>query len=216
MIMNHQHLYLVGWAQALQRIALALLLVASSLVSTRGQAGDISPGPVLPLPIVTVIKNEFSGARGWRISWAGGILGDSTAKNWRKIFSTVTGSVNSVNFLNATGVVNTDNADMSLWGRLSATSKLGELNQVGVLKNTKFRLSTWNLATLENAAKVNPATFGVAFEFGFFGPVVTETAPYQTGQIYLFKTDRPQPKYGAVRIVKWGGSETIIEVVVQK
>lgn len=197
-------------------MTLTILLVVISTVSICGRAGEVATVPDPTQPIVTITRNEFSGARGWRISWRGGLFEPENGNAQRRIFSTVTGALNSVNFLNASGVANTDNADMYLWGRLVAPSQMGSLNQVGVLKNTKFRLSNWNVAALENAARNAPANFGWAFEFGFFGPIVNETAPYQTGQIYLFKTDRPQAKYGAVRIVKWGGAETIVEVVVQK
>jgi hypothetical protein len=177
----------------------------------------ISSGNENTLPIVTVIKNNFAGTTGWRITWKGGSYSSETVHNVQSIFSTITGAVNSVNFLNAVSWGNTNNADMQLFfGKLKATAEVTQLVNETALKQTLFRLSNWNVAMLEDAAKNNPINFAVGFELGFFGPKVTVTGNYSAGQIYLFKTDRPQPKYGAVRIVKYGGSESIIEVVVQK
>jgi hypothetical protein len=178
---------------------------------------EITNGGENTLPIVTVIKNNFSQTTGWRITWSGGVITPETAQKIQSIFSTITGAVNSVKYLNATSPANTDNADMQLFfGKLRATSEISQLSNVGSLKQTKFRLSTWNVATLEDAAKSNPLNFTAGYEFGFFGPKMLETGAYIGGQIYLFKTDRPTPKYGAVRIVQYGGAESIIEVVVQK
>lgn len=182
-----------------------------------GTVDNITSGQENTLPIVTVIKNNFNNATGWRVTWKGGIITSENVHKVQSIFSTVTGAVNSVQYLNGTSWGTTDNADMQLYfGKLKATSKVSQLTNVSGLKETRFRLSTWNVATLEDAAKNNPLAFTAGYELGNFGAKVLETGNYSAGQIYLFKTDRPQPKYGAVRIVKFGGSETIIEVVVQK
>lgn len=178
---------------------------------------DITSGQENTLPVVTVIKNNFTGATGWRVTWKGGIITSSNANSVQTIFSTVTGAVNSVKYLNAVSSGNTDNADMQLYfGKLTATSEVDDLTHVAHVKDTRFRLSTWNVATLEDAAVTNPLNFGIAYELGAFGSKVLETGNYSAGQIYLFKTDRVPAKYGAVRIVKTGGAEKIIEVVVQK
>lgn len=178
---------------------------------------DITSGQENTLPVVTVIKNNFTGATGWRVTWKGGIITSSNANSVQTIFSTVTGAVNSVKYLNAVSPGNTDNADMQLYfGKLMATSEVDDLTHVAHVKDTRFRLSNWNVATLEDAAVTNPLNFGIAYELGAFGAKVLETGNYSAGQIYLFKTDRVPAKYGAVRIVKTGGAEKIIEVVVQK
>ncbi|MES2733042.1 MAG: hypothetical protein V4714_14935 [Bacteroidota bacterium] len=178
---------------------------------------DITSGQENTLPVVTVIKNNFNATTGWRVTWKGGIITSENVHQVQSIFSTVTGAVNSVQYLNGASWGNTDNADMQLFfGKLKATSKISQLTNVSGLKETRFRLSTWNVATLEDAAKNNPLAFTAGYELGPFASKVLETGNYSAGQIYLFKTARPQPKYGAVRIVKFGGSEMIIEVVVQK
>lgn len=185
--------------------------------SRQGITDDFKNGQENTLPVVTVIKNNFNATTGWSVTWKGGIITSENVHQVQSIFSTVTGAVHSVQFLNASLWSNTDNADMQLFfGKLTATSKISQLTNVSALKATRFRLSTWDVATLEDAAKNNPLNFKVAYEFSSPESKVLETGNYSAGQIYLFKTDRPQAKYGAVRIVKTGGSETIIEVVVQK
>ena len=188
-----------------------------SLTHQMSAIDDIGSGQQNTLPVVTVIKNNFSGATGWRVTWKGGIITSENADRVQSVFSTITGAVNSTEYLNAVSPGNTDNADMQLYfGKLKATSEVSDLTNVTELKETRFRLSTWNVATLEDAAVTNPQNFGIAYELGAFGSKVLETGNYSAGQIYLFKTDRVPVKYGAVRIVKTGGAEKIIEVVVQK
>jgi hypothetical protein len=180
-------------------------------------AADISGGQENSLPVVTIIKNNFNATTGWRLTWKGGSYGSDNVHKVQSIFSTVTGAVSSVHFLNGASWGTTDNADMQLYfGKLKATSTVSQLKHVSALKETRFRLSTWNVATLEDASKNNALAFTAGYELAPLGTKVLETGNYSAGQIYLFKTARPQPKYGAVRIVKSGGSETIIEVVVQK
>lgn len=185
--------------------------------NTEPLRSEVITGTPNPFPTVTVIKANFSNATGWRITWKGGSYNAENVNKVPSIFSTINGSVHSVHYLNNTAWLNTDYADMQLYfGKLVATSKVPQLTKVNALKDTQFKLSNWNVATLEDVSKNNPNAFGLAFEFGFFGAAQTQTGNYSAGQVYLFKTDRIPAKYGAVRIVKTGGAEKIIEVVVQK
>ena len=165
-------------------------------------------------PIVTVVKNDFDKAKGWRITWKS-VGGEAPPfKKVQSIFSTVTGAVNSIDYLNGTGWHNTDNADMMLYfGDLSSTNKVSQLTQESGLKKTRFKLSGMTLADLENAAKNDPTKFTAVYTFGFDAAAEVKE-DYKQGQIYVFKTDRNPAKYGAVRIVSM--SPRIIEVVVQK
>jgi hypothetical protein len=181
-----------------------------------GSPTDIqqNPGAQQQLPTVKVIKQEFTHAKGWRITWNGGIV---SSDNWTKIqsiFSTVTGSVNSIHFLNNTSWENTDNADFMLYsGDLTATSEISQLTKKSALHATTFKLTSMKVNELEDAAKNNPNLFGTIYALAF--DQATTTKPdYKAGQIYVFKTARASAKYGAVRVVSM--SPRVIEVVVQK
>lgn len=205
----------------------ALGLVSATLViASNVNAEIINPQLISELPIGTsgdnslptfkVIKQEFTSTKGWRIIWDGGSY---SSENWTKvpsIFSTVSGAVNSIDYLNKTSWNNTNNADIGLYfGKLQAPSEIKELNQKDGLKATKFKLSTLEVKDLETAAKTNPQLIVNAYNSDDEQPVNT-TPKYKVDQIYVFKTDRgEQSKYGAVRIVSIS-SKTIIEVVVQK
>jgi hypothetical protein len=166
-------------------------------------------------PIVTVIKKDFDEARGWRITWKSVAGSDPTPQNKvQSIFSTVTGAVNSVDYLNGVSAKNTDNADMMLYfGDLRSTHKVPQLTHKSGLKKTQFKLSGMKVADLEDAAKNDPNKFGVIYTLAFDAAGEVKEN-YKEGQIYVFKTDRTPAKYGAVRIVSM--SPRIIEVVVQK
>jgi hypothetical protein len=204
---------LSNWSQFAKMSMLSLLLTAAIPIAAKA---DFAVGSTSTQPIVTVVRQDFPAATGWRITSKGGIYSPETAKDLQQFFSTITGAINSMNFLNGTSWSTTDNVDMSIWGRLKATSTIPGFVHVSALKNTLFRLTNLNVATIKDTAMVNPAAFGLAFEYGNFGPKVNKTAPYAAGQIYLFKTARSVAKYGAIRVVKSGGSEAIIEVIVQK
>jgi hypothetical protein len=184
--------------------------------SRQGAIEDFKNGQGNSLPPVTVFKNNFNATTGWNVTWKAGSYSSDNVHEVQSIFSTITGAVHSVKFLNGDWS-DTDNADMELFfGKLTATSKVSKLTHVSGLKATRFVLSKWTVADLENAAKNNAQTFTLAYEISPPESRVLETGNYSAGQIYLFKTARAQPKYGAVRIVKTGGDEKIIEVVVQK
>ncbi|WPP50754.1 hypothetical protein [Catalinimonas niigatensis] len=176
----------------------------------------ISNPPHKNLPFVKqVIKRDFDGAKGWRIVWGGGEWDVSDVQKIPSIFSTVTGSVNSVLYLNNTSPQNTDNADMSIYFSLAATDQIGSLNYTTRTKKTLFKLSGMNVTDLQNAAENHPNLFTVAYEWDLNEPNGSlSMGNYQTGDIYSFKTDRAPAKYGAIRIVD--KSPLTIEIVVQK
>lgn len=169
--------------------------------------------PTFKPPIVTVIKQEFPDARGWRIKWEGGSYTSETSQKVQSIFSTINGSVHSVHYLNNTSPGNTSNADMQLYfGDLKSTKQVSQLMN-GTTRKTSFKLSGMTVAQLEDAAKNDPSKFTAVYTFGF--DVASEVKDdYKAGQIYVFKTDRMPAKYGAVRIVSL--NPRVIEVVVQK
>jgi hypothetical protein len=165
-----------------------------------------------PLPTVEVIKKDFANAKGWRLTWKGGVITDENATKVQSIFSTITGAVNSIDFLNNTSWGNTNNADFMLFNGLKATSAISQLTQKTALHATTFKLTSMTVSDLENAAENNPNLFGLIYAWAFDAPTTTKS--YQAGQIYVFKTDRVPAKYGAVRIVSM--NPRVIEVVVQK
>ncbi|OUC15504.1 MAG: hypothetical protein B0A82_06035 [Alkalinema sp. CACIAM 70d] len=172
-----------------------------------------NPGNNQSLPVVNVTTQNFTNAKGWRITWTGGVISDTNWTKVQSIFSTVTGAVNSIQYLNNTSWGNTDNADFMLYFGLKATSEVSQLTKANALKETHFKLSSMTVTDLANAAQNNPNIFGLVYELGF--DQATTTKPnYQAGQIYVFKTDRNPAKYGAVRIVSM--NPRTIEVVVQK
>lgn len=171
--------------------------------------------PTFQPPVVTVVKKDFAKAKGWRISWKGGSYTSETVQKVPSIFSTITGAVHSIHFLNNTSWGNTDNADMQLYfGDLRSTSNLASLTQKSGLKKTTFKLSGMKVADLEEAATKDPAKFGVIYTLAFDAAAQVKK-DYKAGQIYVFKTDRSPSRYGAIRIVSTGNPR-IIEVVVQK
>ncbi len=176
----------------------------------------VSPGDNNLPYIKKVIKKDFPGAKGWRVVWGGGTYTSENAHKVPSIFSTITGAVNSVHYLNNTSPQNTGNADMQIYfGNLKATSQINSLTYNNHTKKTRFKLSGMTVNDLQNAAENNPGLFGLIYEWDFDEPVGTlQTGNYQAGQIYTFKTDRIPAKYGAVRIVST--NPKTIEVVVQK
>jgi len=170
--------------------------------------------PTFNPPVVTVVKNDFAKAKGWRITWKGGSYNSLTADKVQSIFSTVTGAVNSVDFLNKTSWGNTNNADMMLYfGDIQSTKSVSQLTNSSGTKHTSFKLTGMKVADLENYAKNDPAKFGIVYSLAFDKAAEVKN-DYKSGQIYAFKTDRTPARYGAVRIVAM--NPRIIEVVVQK
>lgn len=213
-ILNHLALGLTI-RQNIMAVLLLLGVVHAQAQSVGGIV--IQPPPFPPTPTVTVSRTDYAQTTRWSIRWSGGTIETGNNHHLREVFSTITGAVNSTAFLNNTGPAATANADMLLWGYLRATSESPFLDYEDHLRDTLFRMSTWTPAMLTDATANNPGAFAFGFEWGFFGPAVTETPPYEQGDIYLFKTDRAVPKYGAVEIRKWGGAgDTVINVVVRK
>ena len=89
-----------------------------------------------------IVKRDFREAKGWRIIWGGNIGGEyNVSQKIPGIFSTVTGSVNSIQYLNNTNYKNTDNADMWLFNNLKSTSETDGLTKTNYTKKTRFKLS---------------------------------------------------------------------------
>ena len=85
-----------------------------------------------------IVKRDFREAKGWRIIWGGNIGGEyNVSQKIPGIFSTVTGSVNSIQYLNNTNYKNTDNADMWLFNNLKSTSEPDGLTQTNYTKKTR-------------------------------------------------------------------------------
>ncbi|MEM9675252.1 MAG: hypothetical protein ACFB15_28535 [Cyclobacteriaceae bacterium] len=166
--------------------------------------------------IKRITRQDFPDAIGWRISWFGGNLHSNNDFNKvPAIFSTVTGTVRSVNTLNNSSSQLTKDADMWLYNNLKAPRKLFNLDHLNHAKRTRFKVSGMKVSDLQNAAQNQPGLFGIAYEWDLNEPngklVISS---YKEGQIFSFKTDRTPAKYGAVRIVK--KYPLILEVVVQK
>jgi len=198
------------------------------LDTMRIQPSRLGPGYKAPNPGGTrieppqVIKEEFAHATGWRIIWEDTGFENETWQKYPGIFSTVNGSVHSINYLNNTSWQNTDNADMYLlFEQVTATTR-PELTHQAHVKATEFKRSDMTVQQLADYAENDPDMFQYLFENEAYGvaekqPIVEESnySYYQPGDIYTFKTDRVPAKYGAIRIVElW--SPSIIEVVVQK
>ena len=162
---------------------------------------------------MTVIKKDFPQAKGWCITWKGGKYDSSTADKVQSIFSTVTGAVNSVHFLNSTSPGNTDNADMMLYfGDLKSTKSITSLTHKSGLKRTSFKLTGMKVADLEEAAKNNPANFTAVYSLAFDKAAEVKDDYKMGADLRVQDGSQSRP----LRCYPDCLDESIIEVVVQK
>src|SRR5690606_23951263 len=136
-------------------------------------SGEYGIPPQKPFPYVKrVIKQDFRNAKGWRIVWGGGEVdwGSDDVYKIPAIFSTITGAVNSIQYLNNTSPQNTDNADMWIYFSLNATSKISTLDYDNHTRKTRFKLSGMTVADLQDAAENNPGNFAFAYEWDLNEP----------------------------------------------
>lgn len=175
------------------------------------------------IPAPEVIKEEFPEAIGWRITWDDSNINSENWKKYAGIFSTLDGSLYSIEDLNSDDSQKTVNADIFLpFGNIGAPSRSSSLSNQYVAKNTKFKRSDMSVADLEAITAYNPTLFHLLFDTESYmvdevQPVYSETGSYyyETDDIFIFETDRDPVRYGAIRIVK-KDNPVIIEVVVQK
>jgi hypothetical protein len=189
---------------------------------------DLTPPGAVIIPPSSVIKQEYPQATSWLVTWNNPI--EDYIYSLAGIFSTVDGSFHSFNSLNQSSQENTAKADMVLLpGRIQSLEGASVLVHGAFAPATQFKPSGLSLIGFMNAVQNNPALFQQEFENSPYFSTELQPYPYdggdwvyyQTGEIYLFKTDRTPAVYGAVRIVDasnvWTGtSPRVLQIVVQK
>jgi len=187
------------------------------------EIGKITTPGFKSIPTPEIIKEEFDEATGWRITWDDSQINNGNWKEHPGVFSTLHGTLHSINGLNNAAPQVTKDTDMLLpFGNIAAPGRSPSLDYQHLAKSTQFKRSDMSAADLEAITEFNPDFFQYLFENESYQvdevqPINEETGSYyyEAGDIFTFKTDRFPARFGAVRIVK-KNNPTIVEVVVQK
>ena len=202
---------------------------ASSIVPISTRSTSVSDNlsiPMVTIPPTEVEEETLDGAQRWIITFYN--IDYDKHYQYQRFFSTVDGS-----FRNITQLMNspssTANADLDfLVGRMqNAAGFLSPHPQYVV--HTQFKPSDLSAKELDMMAHHNPEQLADAFENSPY--MATDKQPYnyveddytfdyyQTGDIFLFKTDRTPARYGAVRIIhsqaSYYANSRVVEVIVQ-
>ncbi|MGB3589140.1 MAG: hypothetical protein WBA23_21520 [Tunicatimonas sp.] len=182
--------------------------------------------PIATIPPTTVEEETLDGAKRWVIEFDD-IDYDQHYK-YQRFFSTVDGSFHNITEL-MTYTDATANADIDfLVGRVqNAAGFLSPHPQY--VAHTQFKPTDLSAKSLYLMSQNNPEQLTDTFESSPYA--ATDQQPYnyveddytfdyyQTGDIFLFKTDRNPARYGYVRIMRsfpaMYTSDRIVEVVVQ-
>ncbi|MEO0334466.1 MAG: hypothetical protein AAF223_22800, partial [Bacteroidota bacterium] len=192
------------------------------------------------IPPNEIIRTKYSGATRWRITFTNPNPFLPHTMNYQRFFDTQTGATLSLSDLN-TSAEATAQADMNfLYGSLKATTEYQstpypshpeiQLQYPEDARDTQFVPTNLSLSELNTMTSKHPEQFQTAFENSALWPTSYqpynykedgyEPPSYQTGEIYLFKTDRSPIRYGAIRIVEktatnLNNSQYIVEITVQ-
>jgi hypothetical protein len=202
---------------------------ASSIVPSTSQPttlGGYAPTPHAPIPPSSVVEEELDGARRWTINFSD--IDYDLHYLHQRFFSTRDGSFYNIKQLHSSADA-TSKADLDfLMGRVQSTEGF-LLTYPEHAVATQFKPTNLSPRHLDDIAENYPNLLTDAFENSPYA--ATDVQPYnyaekkydfdyyQTGDIFLFKTDRSPVRYGAVRILhsfpsQYTSSRTI-EVIVQ-
>jgi|GEM_PF-1177989 len=202
---------------------------ASNIVPSISQPttlGGYSPTPPAPIPPSSVVEEELGGARRWTINFSD--IDYDLHYLHQRFFSTTDGTFYNINQLHLSADA-TSKADLDfLVGRVQSTEGF-LLTYPEHAVATQFKPTNLSAQQLDDIAENYPNMLTDAFENSPYA--ATNVQPYnyvekkydfdyyQTGDIFLFKTDRSPVRYGAVRILhSWPSQYTnarTIEVIVQ-
>ncbi|MEM8965831.1 MAG: hypothetical protein AAGE93_05405 [Bacteroidota bacterium] len=192
------------------------------------------------IPPNEIVRTKYSGATRWRITFTNPNPLLPHSMNYQRFFDTQTGATLSLSDMNANAEA-TAQADMNfLYGSLKATTEYQgtpypshpeiQLQYPEAVRDTQFVPTNLSLAELNAMTIMYPEQFQTAYENSSLSPTSYqpynykedgyEPPSYQTGEIYLFKTDRSPIRYGAIRIVEktstnLNDSQYIVEITVQ-
>jgi len=188
--------------------------------------GEYAPMPPSPIPPTSVVEEELDGAKRWLITFND--IDYDLHYLHQRFFSTVDGSFYNIKQLHLSADA-TAKADLDfLVGRVQSTEGF-LLTYPEQAVATQFKPSDLTVKQLAFMAENNPDQLEDTFENSLYA--ATNVQPYnyvedkydfeyyETGDIFLFKTDRSPARYGAVRIVQSVPSQVastrVVEVTVQ-
>lgn len=180
----------------------------------------VSQSSTMTIPPWKLSQQNLANITRWRIEWSE--INWSLKDHYARFFSIEDGSFHSINSLNNDWRA-TAKADIDLlFGRVQNVQAHPSLVHGSRASATVFKRSTLTAESLKNITENQPASLRKAYEQTTNAACASQPyrssggAPnlYESGDIYLFKTEQSPPQYGAIRIVN-AFAPTIIEVLVQ-